>query len=57
MVQGDIALRWAGILLLTSISYFAIKLYQQRVWFRRTVKKYNLVSYKNLYLYQKNTPF
>ncbi|VTO83331.1 unnamed protein product [Fusarium graminearum] len=31
-----------GILLLTSISYFAIKLYQQRVWFRRTVKKYNL---------------
>ncbi|PTD11920.1 hypothetical protein HYE67_010197 [Fusarium culmorum] len=42
MVQGDIALGWAGILLLTSTSYFAIRLYQQRVWFRRMVEKHNI---------------
>ncbi|RKK96927.1 hypothetical protein BFJ71_g7497 [Fusarium oxysporum] len=36
------ALKWGGIFLLTSIGYFVFKLYQQRVFFRRSVKKYNL---------------
>ncbi|KAF5560789.1 sterigmatocystin biosynthesis protein [Fusarium phyllophilum] len=34
-------------LLLTSIGYFILKLYQQRVFFRRTVKKYNLPTLPN----------
>ncbi|RBA14116.1 hypothetical protein FPRO05_02908 [Fusarium proliferatum] len=35
-------LKWGGIFVLTAILYFAFKLYQQRAFFRRTVKKYNL---------------
>jgi hypothetical protein len=44
MVGTSPALKWGGIFLLTSIGYFVFKLYQQRVFFRRSVKKYNLVS-------------
>ncbi|KAF5639474.1 sterigmatocystin biosynthesis protein [Fusarium tjaetaba] len=42
MVGTGPALKWGSIFVLTSIGYFIRKLYQQRVFFRRTVKKYNL---------------
>ncbi|KAF5976093.1 sterigmatocystin biosynthesis protein [Fusarium coicis] len=42
MAGTRLVLKWGSIFLLTSIGYFILKLYQQRVFFRRMVKKYNL---------------